>query len=95
VRCDGRQSFPARQPRIDSGALEAIERARDIPLPYLARHAQGDWGDLEQDDKAENESAPKDGLRLLSAYQLADGTKIWVITEADRSVTTILLPEEY
>ena len=77
------------------GALEAIERAGDTPLPYLARHATGDWGDLDQGDKEENESALKDGLRILSAYRLADETRIWIITEADRSTTTILLPEEY
>jgi hypothetical protein len=77
------------------GALEAIERAGDTPLPYLARHAKGDWGDLDQDDKAENESALKEGFRILSAYRLTDDTRIWIITEADRSVTTILLPEEY
>ena len=77
------------------GAIEALARAGETPLPYLVRHSAGDWGDLDQHDKAENESALKDKLRILSAYLLADGTRIWVITEADRSVTTILLPEEY
>jgi hypothetical protein len=77
------------------GAIEALARAGETPLPYLVRHSAGDWGDLDQHDKAENESALKDGVRILSAYLLADGTRIWVITEADRSVTTILLPEEY
>jgi len=77
------------------GALKALEHAGETPLPYLARHAAGDWGELDEDDKAENESAVDDGLRILSAYRLADHTRIWVITEADRSVTTILLPEEY
>jgi len=77
------------------GALEALARAGETPLPYLVRHVAGDWGDLDEDDKAENESALKDGLRILSAYRLSDETKIWVITEADRSSTTILLPEEY
>jgi hypothetical protein len=88
-------SFPLGNIVSTPGALEAIERAGDTPLPYLARHAAGDWGDLDQDDKAENEFALKNGLRILSAYRVADGTKIWVITEADRSATTILLPEEY
>jgi hypothetical protein len=77
------------------GAIEAIARAGETPLSYLVRHSAGDWGDLDQDDKAENESAVKDGLRILSAYLLTDGTRFWVITEADRSATTILLPEEY
>jgi hypothetical protein len=87
--------FPLGRTVATPGALEALLRAGDIPLPYLARHAAGDWGDLDQGDKTENESALKDGNRILSAYRLADETRIWVITEADRSVTTILLPEEY
>jgi hypothetical protein len=77
------------------GAITALARAGETPLPYLVRHSAGDWGELDREDKAENESAVKDGLRILSAYLLADGTRIWVITEADRSATTILLPEEY
>jgi hypothetical protein len=77
------------------GALKALERAGEPPLPYLVRHAAGEWGELDDDDKAENESAVDEGLRILSAYRLADDTRIWVITEADRSVTTILLPDEY
>jgi hypothetical protein len=55
----------------------------------------GDWGELDSDDRAENERSVACGLRLLSAYTLSDGTRIWVITEADRSSTCILLPEEY
>ena len=64
-------------------------------LPYLIRHAQGDWGDLCQEDKESNEYALKNGERLLSAYKLRDGEKIWIITEWDRSVTTILFPSDY
>ncbi len=87
--------FPLGRTVATPGAIEALVRAGETPLPYLARHVAGDWGDVDQDDKAENESALKDGLRILSAYRLADNTRIWVITEADRSVTTILLPDEY
>jgi hypothetical protein len=87
--------FPLGQTVATPGALEALRSAGETPLPYLVRHASGDWGDVDEEDKAENELAVKDGLRILSAYRLADGTKIWVITEADRSATTILLPEEY
>jgi hypothetical protein len=65
------------------------------PTRFLARHVTGDWGDLNADDCRENEQSIHDGCRLLSAYLLSDGTKIWIITEADRSSTTILLPEEY
>jgi hypothetical protein len=87
--------FPLGRTVTTPGALEAMVCAGETPLPYLVRHVAGDWGDLDQHDKAENEVALKDGLRILSAYRLSDGTRIWVITEADRSVTTILLPDEY
>jgi hypothetical protein len=67
--------------------------------PYLARHAAGDWGELDNFDKRQNEQAVKEGYRILSAYDvpLADGEieRIWVITEADRSSTCLLLPSEY
>jgi hypothetical protein len=87
--------FPLGRTVATPGALEALERAGETPLPYLVRHVAGDWGDLDQDDKAENEAAVDDGLRILSAYRISDDSRIWVITEADRSVTTVLLPEEY
>ena len=61
----------------------------------LRRHARGDWGDCSADDKAENEYAVDKHLRLFSVYHDSNGTKFWIITEADRSVTTILLPEDY
>ena len=61
----------------------------------LNRHMIGDWGDLDPMDKRENEISLKDGYRLLSAYESKDLPKIWIITEADRSVTTILFPDEY
>lgn len=60
----------------------------------LNRHLKGDWGDLDDEDKAANDRALEDGTRLFSSYNLPGG-KIWIITEADRSATTILLPEEY
>ena len=61
----------------------------------LARHAKGDWGDLCDEDRKENELSLKAGYRLLSAYESGDLPKIWIITEADRSATTILFPDEY
>ncbi|HEV2294108.1 MAG TPA: hypothetical protein VGR35_09630 [Tepidisphaeraceae bacterium] len=65
-------------------------------MVYLSRHARGDWGVVDDADKRANDRALKDGTRLLSAYVLRDGTtRVWVITEADRSATTILLPSEY
>ncbi len=77
------------------GALEALTNAEEEAVTYLERHALGDWGDLCKDDLEENELSLAQGFRLLSAYHLADLEKIWIITEADRSVTTILLPSEY
>jgi hypothetical protein len=78
------------------GALGAFMRALDeVPSKYLARHASGDWGELTEHDRKANEYALAHGLRVLSAYLLSSGERIWVVTEADRSMTTILLPEEY
>jgi len=61
----------------------------------LVRHATGDWGDLSVEDQAENDLSLKQGFRLLSAYENEGLPKIWIITEADRSVTTVLFPDEY
>ncbi len=77
------------------GAIEAFSDAEEEAITYLLRHARGDWGDLCTEDLEENELSLEQGFRLLSAYHLKDLTKIWIITEADRSATTILLPEEY
>ena len=75
------------------GALELAEQGVDL-LAYLLRHLSGDWGDLCQEDKSENEFSVKNGYRILSSYTTPQG-KLWIITEADRSATTFLLPEEY
>jgi len=64
-------------------------------LKSLKRHANCDWGDLSEEDRKENEFSLNKQLRLLSAYKHSDNTKIWIITEADRSATTTLFPEEY
>ncbi len=77
------------------GALEALQEAQETPLRYILRHVSGDWGELDRHDQRENERSLKHGFRLLSAYSLSTGTKLWVITEADRSATMLLLPEEY
>ena len=61
----------------------------------LARHVAGDWGDVCAEDRHANDLALVEGTRVLSAYQAANGTKFWIITEADHSVTTVLLPEDY
>jgi hypothetical protein len=77
------------------GALEAFSASGQEPLPFLMRHLAGDWGELDEQDVRENELSLLHGWRILSSYTLSDGTKIWIITEADRSATTFLLPEEY
>jgi len=76
------------------GALKVLRESGGHPFDYLARHATGDWGDICKEDRRENELSLRHGRRVLSSYTLGEG-RIWVITEADRSVTTILLPEEY
>lgn len=87
--------FPAGQIVATPGALAALERANRSPLEFLSRHLRGDWGDLDQEDKTENELSLKYGYRLMSSYPVSETEKLWIITEADRSVTTLLLPEEY
>jgi hypothetical protein len=77
------------------GAIEALEQSKQTPWEFLSRHVQGDWGDLGDEDKEANDRSVEDGSRILSAYHLKTGTKIWVITEADRSSTCLLLPDEY
>jgi hypothetical protein len=87
--------FPLGQLLMTPGAAEAFKRTQEEWSPYLLRHAQGDWGELDEHDVRENEHSLQQGLRLLSRYTLCDKTVIWIITEADRSATTFLLPDEY
>jgi hypothetical protein len=87
--------FPLGQVVATPGALAALEDAGQNPAEFLGRHVTGDWGDLDEHDRRENELSLRQGLRLLSAYQTSKGVRIWVITEWDRSATTILLPDEY
>ena len=78
------------------GALDALARANQQPEHFLNRHVTGDWGsELSEEDKAENEYSLQHGFRILSSYKTAAGEKLWLITGSDRSVTTLLLPEEY
>ena len=77
------------------GALALLEEAKKSPSEFLSRHLRGDWGELCQEDKSENELSLKRGFRLLSSYPVTETDTLWIITEADRSVTTLLLPSEY
>ena len=85
--------FPLGQTVGTPGALEVLH-PEDLSRS-LQRHAQGDWGDCGEEDRQENELSLQEGFRLFSVYHDRNGTKFWIITEADRSSTTILLPDEY
>lgn len=87
--------FSPGQTVMTPGAITALLKAQQQPGEFLQRHLAGDWGELCEEDKAENQFSLENDLRLLSAYRTSSEQKIWIITEADRSVTTILLPEEY
>jgi len=87
--------FPLGQIVATPGALAALERAKQPPTCFLDRHAIGDWGELDPTDVAENDFSMAHGFRVLSSYQTEAGERLWIITEADRCVTTLLLPEEY
>lgn len=87
--------FPLGRTLATPGALAALERAGESAGHYLDRHAAGDWGTVDAEDWAENDRSVTGGLRILSAYRTSAGDRLWIITEADRSATTILLPEEY
>lgn len=83
---------------ITTGVVEWMHQ--DFPrirwvADILHRHGHGDWGDLDAEDRRTNDRALRLGGRLLSAYHYDDGTKVWIITETDRSVTTVLFPEDY
>ena len=90
-----RARFEAGRLLATPGAVAALAEAGADSAAYLARHLAGDWGDLCADDIAANERALLTGERLLSAYRLPTGARLWIITEADQSATTLLLPSEY
>ncbi|MDP9476312.1 MAG: hypothetical protein M3R38_11650 [Actinomycetota bacterium] len=77
------------------GALALLGETGTDALALLSRHVSGDWGELDGHDRRENERSLKNGWRLLSSYPLPTGEKVWIITEADRSSTCLLLPSEY
>ena len=87
--------FPLGRIVATPGALGALEQAGESPGTLLKRHVTGDWGDLTTTTTGKTSDPFEHGCRLLSAYTLSTGTKLWIITEADRSATTLLLPSEY
>lgn len=86
--------FPLGQIVATRGVLMHLEREGIAADPYLNRHVRGDWGDVPAEDADANRYAVLVGARILSSYQIA-GERVWIITEADRSVTTLLFPHEY
>ncbi len=87
-----RPKFPLGQIVMTANAKATLDHA-DVQQG-LSRHARGDWGDIGLEDHEENELSLKEGFRLMSVYRSGD-KRFWVITEADRSVTTVLMPEDY
>jgi hypothetical protein len=88
--------FPTGRLLLTAGVDDLVRQGRLNPSPYLSRHLNGDWGDLSDNDRQQNDEALKSGEdRLFSSYQVAPDLKLWIITEWDRSVTTLLLPSEY
>jgi hypothetical protein len=77
------------------GAREALEESNQSASEFLAKHSTGNWGDVCKEDAEENDFSVKKGFRILSVYKTDKGEKIWIISEANRESTTILLPEEY
>ena len=86
--------FPLGQLFATPGALDLLDRTATNSLSIIERHVHGDWGDLCQEDRQANDEAVKLPLRIFSSYKIGEH-KLWCITEADRSVTTLLLPSEY
>lgn len=87
--------FPPGQIVATPGALRMLEQAKKTPFEFLSRHLRGDWGDLSPEDEAANVMSLKHGYRLMSSYRIDGSETLWVITEADRSATTMLLPSDY
>jgi hypothetical protein len=87
--------FPLGQVVATPGALKALEESGQIPEEFLSRHISGDWGNLCEEDSQQNELSLQHGCRLFSAYTTKSSQKLWIITEWDRSATTLLLPCEY
>ena len=88
-------SFSLGDVYMTPGVLDALEKSGEVPEKFLFMHESGDWGILEENDKGLNDEALRSGGRILSAYLTGKGAKLYVITEADRSATTIMLAEEY
>lgn len=87
--------FPLGRLYITGSAVKALEESEQSPIDFLCRHVRGDYGDLCAEDKQLNNLALTNGGRVLSSYKTLMGAKLWIITEADRSATTLLIPQDY
>ena len=87
--------FPLGQIVATPGALEVLDQYAINAMNLIKRHQSGDWGNVPPGDAEENLRSVENGWRILSSYVLSEDQNLWIITEADRSVTTLLLPEEY
>ena len=87
--------FPLGRLFMTPGAIEALEEAGQSPQEFISRHARLEQGELSGEDQRENLFSVDKALRIFSAFKTSQGVKLWIITEADRSATTILLPSEY
>ena len=95
VEVDKTPRFTLGRLLMTPGAKALLEQTGDDLMALVHRHVTGDWGDLTEDDSKANDEAVRQIARIFSAYTLKDGQSLWIITEADRSATTALLPEEY
>ena len=91
---DRKPLFDLGQLVVTPGALAVLEKTGQNPMEFLSRHVTGDWGEIPEEDKKENLFSLEKGFRLLSSYRTTAGDRVWVITEANRLYTTLLLPEE-
>jgi hypothetical protein len=87
--------FPLGRIVATPGALDALAPHPGLLPRLITRHAHGDWGEVDAHDKQANDEAVVDGSRILSAYATPGGVRLWIITEADRASTCVLLPDEY
>ncbi len=95
TKSENKVLFPLGQIFLTIGAQDALEEACQLPNEFLVKHQKGEWGLVSEDAVKENDLSVKEGFQILSAYKPSKHEKIWIITEANRESTTLLLPEEY
>lgn len=96
IKISSQARFSTGQVAMTRSVAALVQQGCLDPAQYLSRHLSGDWGDLSDSDRRENDAALRSGEgRLFSSYEIADDEKLWIITEWDRSVTTLMLPSEY